>query len=88
VERRYIMIVTRDDAGDMARRTYSIPQASMRGAEKAGAKEFLAKLGIPFPEAASATYNFATARLVVVNTPANLAKLDKIVAALNGNAVE
>ena len=89
VERRYIMITTRnDDSGDLTVKTYMVPQASMRGAEKSGAKAYLEQLGIPFPAGSSAVYKFGTGKLVVINTPANLGKLDKVIGALNGAAAE
>lgn len=65
-------------------RSYRVPQQGMNGARKAGARDYLKTLGVPFPSGATARYSFGNGTLIVVNSPENLRRCDIIVRALGG----
>lgn len=70
--------------GVLETRTYAIPQTSMNDARSVGVRRYLEDLGVPFPEGASAHYEFGNGKLLVRNTASSLDKLDRIVRALGG----
>ncbi len=46
-------------------------------------KDYFVKMGVPFPNSASITYNAAIGKLIVANTSQNLVKFEEILDALN-----
>lgn len=66
------------DKGDFV----AIGQADLTR-ERGDWKEFFKTMGVPFPEGASIRYVPSIAKIVMTNTPENMAKFEEVLAALN-----
>jgi DNA polymerase III subunit epsilon len=82
VETSYVMIGSARAAQRNEGRTYSVPFVLVSDIKKQGARKFFESMGVQFPEGATANYNAASGKLIVVNTPDNLKTLEKILAEL------
>ena len=85
-----VMVVPAREGGadEMNARSYTINQAMLPGIRATTAKAYFEKMGVVFPEGATATYNPGAGKIMVINTDDNLKTMDQIVAGLGGQAVD